>query len=374
MIGLTNFIGYSQEDLLESVKVLYESKQYDEIISEYSANANNYSAKVLYYVGIAYYFKSDFDNFLKIINLSIRKDKSNPDAFFYKASFYNYKRRFSEAIKFNKKAIKLEPNKSKYLDGLADTYFITGKFDQALKIYKLATTKEDATHYPFIKIPEVYLMKNDLNNALKSFYIARDNISKESTIYIDVLYNIAKLELHKKNYAKAEITYKELAKSYPTNFNCYKLIQAYFGKKEYEKVEPFKQIIYQNQAKDTLNKYKKKWFRYDYFFWKRHRVFAFEKFTLIKGEPYYQHKFYVLNENGKVIITFLTKNSPISFELSGSKYLLTMDNNKTISTFSSAFKKNFDYEELRKNVIRILNKKDSSLNKFRTPIYRVQRR
>lgn len=373
-IAFMGLVGHSQEDILKTVETLFENKEYDKIISDYAPQVKDYSAKVVYYVAMAYDRKSDFDNFYKIIDLSIKKDNTDPEVHIHKGSVCSYKGRFLEAIKSFKKAIKLNPNKSEYFSQLADTYFITGKWEQALKNYKLAITKEDAAEYHFKKIAEVYLMKKDFKNALKYFYIAKNNISKESNAYSDVLYNLAELEMRNNNYIKAEITYKELAEKHPTNFNCYKMIQAYYGQKKYNKTESYKKLIYENQAKDTLNNYKKRWYRYDYFFWKRHRIYAFEKFSLIKGEPYYQHKFYVLNNNFKVIIKFSTKNTPISSELSGSDYMIEMDNNETVLTFPSKFKKHFNYEELKKNVVHILNKKAKNSNKFKTPIYRVRRR
>jgi tetratricopeptide (TPR) repeat protein len=323
---------------------------------------------------MAYYWKSDFDNFLKIIDLSIKKNKTDPKAHFYKGTICNYKGRVLEAVKSLKKAIKLDPNKSIYVNELGNSYNLSGKWDQALKAYKLATTMEDASNYYFKIIPEVYLMKKDFKNALKYFYIAKEHLSNEPNAYNEILHKIAKLEIRNNNYTKLEIAYKELTEKHPTNFNCYKMIQAYYGQKEYEKAEPYKKLIYDNQAKDTLMNYKKRWYRYDYFYWKGHRIYAFEKFSLIKNEPYYQHRFYIFNENFKVIIKFSTNNTPISFELSGSEYTVEMDNNETVLTFPSKFKNHFNYKELKKNILYILNKKAKNTNKFKTPIYRVRRR
>ncbi len=359
LIGFTNLIGYAQEDL---IKALLESEQYDKIISEHSSKVKDYSAKAVYYVGLAYYRKGDDNNFIELMDLSIKKDKTEPCAFFEKGMYYNFKGPIPKAIKLIKKAIELNPNKSFYLSGLGDSYFKLNKLDKALKLYNSATKKEDASDYPFTKIPEVYARKNDLKNALKSFYKAKDIISKETESYIIVLNNIAQYELLNKEYGKAENAFKELIKLKPTFFYYYpKIIQVYYGKKEYKKADPYKQWLYENYTQDSLNVYRKKFFCFDKFFWKNKRVHALEHFAPQEGKPYYRYVFYVLTKKGKAEITIQTENSPSSVKLGRPKYVLGITNNGIHSTFPYQFEENFDYNVLKTYVLKILDEKIKKL-------------
>ncbi|AUC80812.1 lipopolysaccharide assembly protein LapB [Lacinutrix sp. Bg11-31] len=358
LIGLTSLVGYTQEDFTNTIKTLYENKQYDKIISEYSGNVKNYSAKAVYYVGMTYYSKSDYNNFLKLIDLSIKKDKTDPDTFFSKGVYYNYKRKFSTAIKLLKKAIKLNPNESSYLGALGNSYCFLGRSDKALSLYKSAIKKENPPDYIFTQIPLVYLMKNDIKNAIKSFYIAKDNISKDSESYINLIKNIANHELLSKEYDKALIAFKELNELRPKGFGYYsEIIQVYYAKKEYKKAETYKQRLYENYSKDTLNVYRKKWFCLDKFIWKDKRVHAMEYFAVKENKYFYKHVFYVLNENGKAKITIQMENAPNPVKSGEPKYNLGMEINGTHTSLPYKFDENFDYDELKKTVIQVLNEK-----------------
>ena len=104
-IAFMGLVGHSQEDILKTVETLFENKEYDKIISDYAPQVKDYSAKVVYYVAMAYDRKSDFDNFYKIIDLSIKKDNTDPEVHIHKGSVCSYKGRFLEAIKSFKKPL-----------------------------------------------------------------------------------------------------------------------------------------------------------------------------------------------------------------------------------------------------------------------------
>ncbi len=170
-----------------------------------------------------------------------------------------------------------------------------------------------------------------------------------------MLYNIGLLELLNKNYDKAELALKELIELSPTDYHSYsKLIQIYYGKKEYEKSEPYKKKLYEAYNQGILKDNLKDMFCFDQFNWNDKLIQAFERFAIKKGELYYKHLFYVVDENGKIEYRIQTENSPISVEMGGPKYAIGMDKNGTHSTFVF-IEENFKYDDLKSIVIKILN-------------------
>ncbi|REG86022.1 tetratricopeptide repeat protein [Winogradskyella sediminis] len=357
-ICLFHFSYYAQDQLATELEVALNEEQYDKIIGEHADKANDYSAKAIYYIGMAYYMKADDDNVLKLMDLSIQKDSTDPDAYFIKGMTYNYMGQFDNAISSFNKAIALNSNDSNYYSGLGDAFISQDKLDQALSAYTTATEKHKPIERPFTMIPQIYAELNQPDKALDAFYKSKDMISIESDSYIIALYNIGLYEFLKKEYTKSEIAYKELLERVPNDYGSYaKLIQVYYGQKEYDKAVPLKEKLYiaynEGKLKDSL----KTQFCFDQFEWNGKLIFVYERFEENEGELYYKHIFYVTNDKGETEFTIQTENSPISIELGGSKYVLGMDKNGTHSTFRYGFEEDFDYDDLKKTVILVLEEK-----------------
>jgi tetratricopeptide (TPR) repeat protein len=348
---------YAQEQITTELEKVYGEEKYDLIISEHSEKVSEYPAKAIYYVGLAYYMKADDNNVLKLMDLSIKKDKTDPDAYFIKGMTLNYMEQFEKAIESFNKAIEFDSNNANYFSGLGDSYFNQKKYKKALSTYISATKKQEKIDRPFTMIPQIYAELNQPEKALKAFYTSKENIAKDSDSYITALYNIGQYELLNKNYDKAEVALKELVEFSPTDYHSYsKLIQVYYGKKEYEKAEPYKQKLYQANKQGVLEGNLRNEFCFDQFVWNDKLVFGFERFAEKPGKIYYKHVFYVTDEQtGKTEFTIQTENSPISMELGHEKYIVGMDKNGTHSTFNYGIKENFEYDYLKKMVLKVLN-------------------
>ena len=356
-IGLINICVSAQDSLTISYKVMYDTRQYDRIIESYKQNKNEVTAKSLYYVGMAYYMKEDDNNCLKFMDLSIGKDDSDPDAHYIKGKTLSYLSKFEKSLVSYKKAIALYPESSHYYSGIGDSYYNLNKLDKSLMAYKKATEQEDAIDRPFTMIPQIYAAKNDSLNALKWFYISKNKISKSTESYITALYNIGLYEFFKNNYDQAETHFVELIKLKPTDYHSYaKLIQTYYGKKEYDKAEPFRKKLYQAYHNGLLEGNLKNMFCFDQFEWNNKSIQVYERFHEEKGKLYYKHLFYVLNENGQIEDRIQTENSPMSLAMGGPKYAIGMDKNGTHSTFTF-INEDFKYEDLKEIVIKILEKR-----------------
>lgn len=358
IICFLSLSNYAQEQITSELEKAYGEEKYDLIISEHSEKVSEYPAKAIYYVGMAYYMKADDNNVLKLMDLSITKDKTDPDAFFIKGMTLNYMGQFDKAIESFNKAIELDSSNTNYFSGLGDSYISQEKYEKALSAYVTATEKNEPIDRPFTMIPQIYAELNQPKKSLEAFYQSKATISKESDSYINALYNIGLYEFLNKDYDKSEIAYKELIGLAPTDYNSYaKLIQVYYGKKEYEKAKPFKEKLYQAYKQEKLKDNLKTMFCFDQFDWNGKLILAYERFAVKEGELYYKHIFYIPNEKGETEFTIQTENSPISVELGGPKYVLGMDKGGTHSTFRYGFEEDFNYDDLKKTVILVLDER-----------------
>ena len=349
---------YAQEQITAELEKAYGEEKYDLIISEHSDKVSGYPAKAIYYVGMAYYMKADDNNVLKLMGLSIKKDKTDPDAYFIKGMTLNYMEQFDKAIESFNKAIELDSNNSNYFSGLGDSYISQKKYEKALSTYITATKKNEPIDRPFTMIPQIYAELNQPDKALEAFYKSKETISKESDSYINALYNVGLYEFLNKDYDKSEIAFKELIELAPTDYNSYaKLIQVYYGKKEYGKAKPFKEKLYKAYEQGKLTDNLKSMFCFDQFDWNDKLILAYERFAVKKGKLYYKHIFYITNNKGETEFTIQTENSPVSVELGGPKYVLGMDKSGTHSTFRYGFEEDLNYDDLKKTVILVLEEK-----------------
>ncbi len=357
LFAITSIYSFSQKDIIEELKELHEQEKYDIIIRQHSSKAQEYPALAIYQIGLAYYMKADDNSCLKYMNLSIKKDNTNADPHYIKGMTYNYMGQFNNALKSFTKAIQLNPKNSNYYSGIGDSYFSLDNLEEALVNYETATKLENPTDRPYIMIPQIYARKNLKEKALKSFYTAREKISKETNSYGTVLYNIGLYELLVKNYEKAELVFKEMIILNPNDFQTYtKLIQIYYGKKEYEKAIPYRQKLYKAHKNQKLKDHLEDMFCFDQFDWNGRLVQAFERYEEGTSKLYYKHIFYVY-KNDTLEYKLQTENSPVSIELGGPKYIIGMDKDRAHRNFGIGIDENFEYEDLKKTIIYILENK-----------------
>lgn len=301
----------AQDTLSAILKSLTDDKKYDRIIDNYAATPKDYSAKSLYYIGLAYYMKEDDNNCIKFMNLSIDKDSKDPKPYYIKASTLNYMKNFEYAVKTFQSAIELNPNDCEYYSGLGDSYYNLEKKDLAVEAYKKATQQKEPSDRPFSMIAQIYSEQKKNDKSLEAFYIAKSKISKKSDSYINALFNIGLFESMNRNYDKAEVAYVELIDLSPIDYHSYaKLIQVYYAKKEYEKAKPYKEKLYAAYKKGVLKDNLKDMFCFDQFKWNDKLIQAYERFEESSKDIYNKHLFYIVNSDDKVEFRIQTEYSP----------------------------------------------------------------
>jgi tetratricopeptide (TPR) repeat protein len=349
---------FAQDKTTEDLKTLSNKKQFSEIIEQYASKSNDYSAKSLYYIGIAFYMKEDDANCIKFMDLSINKDAKDPAPFYIKASTLNYMQKYDEAINIFQSAINLKSDDANFYSGLGDSYYNLEKLDLAFEAYKKATEQKECPDRAYSFIAQIYSDKKDNEKALEAFYFAKSKIDKNSNSYINALFNIGLLEFLKGNYDKAELAFIELLQLNTEDYHSYaKLIQIYYHKNEYDKAKSYKDKLYEAHKQGLLKDNLKDMFCFDQFKWNDKLIQAYERYEEGSKKIYSKHVFYVLDEDSKIEYSIQTEYSPISVEQGGSKYLLCRTKGDTHSTFNIGFNDNFKYDDLKKSVINILGEK-----------------
>ncbi|MFH6966596.1 tetratricopeptide repeat protein [Flavobacterium sp. FlaQc-28] len=355
---ISNLTTFAQDQITRELKTLNDNNEFDKIIEQHASKSLDYSAKSLYYIGLAYYMKEDDSNCIKFMNLSIDKDSKDPASFYIKASTLNYMQKYDEAVKNFQSAINLKSDDAEFYSGLGDSYYNLKKLDLALEAYKKATEQKNCPARPYSFVAQIYSDQKNNDKALEAFYIAKSKIDTKSNSYINALFNIGLLESLKGNYDKAEPAFVELLQLDPTDYHTYaKLIQIYYNRKEYDKAKPYKDKLYEAHKKNQLKDNLKDMFCYDQFKWNDKLIQAFERYQEDSKDVYNKHLFYIINQDDKIEYRIQTEYSPISVERDGTKYLLCRTKGDTHSTFNIGFNENFKYDDLKKSVIEVLEEK-----------------
>jgi tetratricopeptide (TPR) repeat protein len=358
MLAFYSLTIFAQDPIATDLKTLCDNKQYDKIIEQHASRSKDYSAKSLYYIGLAYYMKEDDANCIKFMDLSIGKDPKDPAPYYIKASTLNYMQKFEDAIKGFQSAINLKSDDAVFYSGLGDAYYNLGKLDVALDAYKKATEQKDCPDRPFSFIAQIYSDQKNNDKALEAFYMAKSKIDKRSKSYTNALFNIGLLESLKNNYDKAEPAFVELLQLDSSDYHSYaKLIQIYYHRKEYDKAKPYRDKMYEAHKNGLLKDNLKDMFCFDQFKWNDKLIQAYERFEEGSKKIYNKHLFYVVDQDNKIEYRIQTEYSLYSAEQGGPKYLLCRTQGDTHSTFNIGFNDNFKYDDLKKSVIDVLEGK-----------------
>jgi len=348
----------AQDKITNELKSLSDNNQYNKIIKEYAQNSKDYSAKSLYYIGLAYYMTEDDNNCIKFMDLSLKSDPNDPAPHYIKASTLNYMGKYKEAIKCFQEAINLKSDDAVFYSGLGDSYYQLGKNDLALESYTKGTEQNTCPARPYLMIAQIYSDQNDNDKALEAFYVAKSKIPKESKSYLSPLFNIGLLESLNGNYDKAELAFLELIQLDSSDYHSYaKLIQIYYHRKEYEKATLYKNKLYKANKNGELQNNLKDMFCFDQFKWKDYLVQVFERYeNEDKGDIYNKHIFYVVDKNGDIVLRVQTEFSPISVELGGAKYLFCANKDGVHYNPGIGFNDDFEYDVLKSTAIELIEK------------------
>ncbi|WP_196885055.1 tetratricopeptide repeat protein [Aureivirga sp. CE67] len=347
---------FAQNSMDKKLEELYLEEKYDELIKNYASKDEDYSGEAYYYIGKAYYMKSDDTNCIKYMDLSIEKNPMAADAFYFKGKSFQYLDQYEKSLEFLKKAEELNNTISVYQSSIGDSYYNLKKYDEAIEYYKKATKHEKVDKRPFSMLGQIYSEKNKNEEALKYYYLAKEKDQTKAEEYANTVFNIGLLELLSKNYDKAEKAFAEVLELVPNDYHAVaKMIQVYYAKKQYEKAEPFREILYDAKKKNLLPEFMSDKFCFYQFDWKEYLVQVFERYeNRSSGGIYYKHIFYVVNKSGDIEFTVQTEFSPVAMELENIKYLLCSQKGSIHGNSGIGFNDGFDFDDLKSAAIKYM--------------------
>lgn len=355
---------HAQTNIDADIQGLIALDQYDTIIKKYAnTDTDDLSAESAYNIGFAYYMLENNDKCFEYMDLVIKKDSINPAAYFIKGSTYNYMEKFDEAIPYLQKAVSLETEDSKLAHSyiyLGYAYYSLNKFEPALEAYHKVIEYEKDVSTPYVMIAQIYSEMDQKSKALEYYYKGKENISKESSHYTLILFNIGLYEQRQGNQDKAESAYKELIELDPTDYHAYaKLIQVYYHNKEYDKAIPLKETLY-SAHKDGLieDENLSDMFCIDQFMWNDKLIKVFERYEEgDKKDIYNKIIFYIPDESGNTSFSIQTEYSPAAVAFGEAKYILCGWEERAHVNYGIGFDDDSKYEDIKKTVISILNKR-----------------
>jgi tetratricopeptide (TPR) repeat protein len=358
---ITGFQMKAQDDNIAAAlkKQLY-NKDYDKIIKENAALAKDYPALAVYYVGRAYFMKNDDENCIRMMNIAITKDPKLADAYFTKGVSQYFEGENEKALKNLQSAISINPKNSEYYTALGDVYFKNEVFAEALNAYQDALKQETPPDRAYTMLGQTYFALKKNEKALEAYKIAKTKINPISESYSTALFNIGLLEILNANYKNAETALKELIDARPNDYRAIaKLIQVYYGEKEYDKARPYKEFLYAAYKTGSLKTSLKEMFCFDQFKWKDKQIEAYEKFNEPKENGDVKMLFYVVNSNDDIEYKLQSEYEPVLLEQQGSnkKYQLCKEQSEYHATYNFWLNDHTVYDTVKKGVIDVLDGK-----------------
>lgn len=347
-------------DLTEEFKELYKQKKYDDIIKYKPKKGEELPSKAVYYVAMSYYMKQQDDNALKYFDIAINNGPVDHDMYFYKGRTLYYKGKYQESLPYFDKAIEMLPDEPDFYGGKGEVFYALSQKDSALFYFAKAIKLPKCKNKIFLLAGELFQDNNDVPNALTTYEAALSNMDKSSNDYQSTLFNVGLMNQLTGNLKKAQDIFEQVLSSYPDDFHCMaKLIQTYFSLDQVEKAKPYRLKLYDAHKKKKLPDAMKDMFCFDQFIWKGKRIMVFENFDEPDKFMFVKHHFYILNDKGDIEYRIDSESSlAIRMATKDAKYVLCLVKNQSHFTYwQYVFNDDYDYKELKKAVIDILENK-----------------
>ena len=356
LIGLSFSLSAQEvvDEVNEQIQLLYEGEKYEEA-KKMGVESSDLNAEGNFFMGMCYYQTNEDEAAIPFFNKAIELDSKNSKYYRYKAIAQLYMGKPNESIETVDKAIEVNGESPKLWTLKGDISLQMENEASALLFYKKATEMEECSERAYMMTGQIHSDRGNPEEALKSYYMVIERFGPESDSYENSLYNIGLSEYLSENYSKSEEAYTKLLERNPDDYQVTsKLIQAFYGQKNYEKGNELKSKMYEGYEKETLPDHLKQMFCFDQFVWKDQRILVFERYAEPENDLYYKHQFYLTDKAGDIVMSVQTEHS-FALDMMEKKYVLGRTSKGTHSSFFQyVYDEDFDYDQLKKDVISIL--------------------
>lgn len=342
-----------------SLSALYESGQCDQFVKAVALHSDDsLSAQLCLFSGVCLMEQAEYLSALGYLDKAIRKDRDLAMGYFFKAETLFHLNRLSEALIQFDNAIHLQPEVPDFHISKGDALFQAGRYPEAISCLQKAISLPSCPERAYLLLARAYQENRQPEDSFASYYRALEVLDPNGPVYQECLHRLGVAEYLRGNLFSAEAAFNRLLDLNPNDYpGVSKLIQVYFAKKEFQKGMALKMRLYNAYHRGVLpGEMVENGFCFDQFAWEGKRVYAYERFEEPPGY-YVKHRFLVTNEKDQVLLTVQTEHTPDA-SLLGKKYVLgKVDGEKHTLFEKMAFEDNFDYGELKKAVIRVLEGK-----------------
>ncbi|WP_108822639.1 lipopolysaccharide assembly protein LapB [Dysgonomonas sp. Marseille-P4361] len=354
---------WGQEYKADEISKMYDAGKYEELISKYASSELEYSADMLYYIGLSYMGIEDDENCIKYMDLAIEKDPTLIGPYYTKATSLLFLGKYSEAVPLYEKCIDMDTvseKLAKSYNGLGAAYYYMKDLDASEVAFKKSVEYDEASLTAYSMLTNIYMDKNENDKALAILYEGKSKVSQDEEGYSSLLFNIALLEQLKGNNDVAKKIYEELLVLDPNDYHAYaKLIQIHYHNKDYDKAKPLKEKLYDAHSRKLLSEQMSDMFCIDQFKFNDKLIQVFERYQSGKSANIYDKlRFYIIDENGEIEYRIQTEYSPAAVSMGSGTYMLCAWKKDSHLNYGLIFNEDSSYGSIKDAVIKILEKEE----------------
>jgi len=311
---------------------LYNNRNYQDLV-KLEKKADKLTPDELYMVGFAFFQLQNDNRAIEFYDKAITKGLDNGSVYFYKGLSLCYLKKYDDAMKEIEISLKREPTNQEFMNQKGLIYKYQGQEDKALEFFEQATKLPNTYGEPFFWVAYVYHGRQDFKKALTLYYIAMDSVPQQNSYYQTTLESIGQLEYtYTKDYLKSAKAYSLAIQLDKDNYELYyKLIKSFNAAKEYVKADSIFDLVKIAFEKGKLPKedMEIKTIAIAQFEWNGQIATIRKSLIDPKESLDISYKVFLLNKEGDKVERRFVIEKTIQLEKDGAKHLLCEQDKKT---------------------------------------------
>jgi tetratricopeptide (TPR) repeat protein len=325
-------LGFYLSGSAQTVTELYVSGKYTELTA-LESQSSELTGDELYMIGFAFFQLENDDKAIEFYNKAIKKGFINAAVYFYKGLSLFFKKDYKDALKMIEIAIEKAPENQEYLNQKALIFLYQNQNDKALEIFEKATKLPNTYGEPFYWVAYIYHEKQDYQKALDLYYIAADSVPVSNSYHVSALESIGQLEYtFTYNYAKSAAAYEKAIKVQPGNYELYyKLMKSLNADKQYLKADSIFRVVQVafNQGRLPKDEMEMKTVIIAQFEWNGQSATIIRSLVDPTETLDISYKVFLINKEGDAVERRFVVEKTLQLEKDGAKHLLCEEDKKT---------------------------------------------